>query len=259
MPNTADGGVQNAVHQAVDVAFSLADLLGGLFSFTTKYTRTLASSEGEPTLQLMLDENNHYCPTFVNTSQTKVGVIHATQARAAESEVNGGVPLSSQVTYVQPQSTVAFPNFQNFTKGLLTACIVDPNSQAPLVPLAALTGRGMTASKGITLGSTALFDIDGTGITYQNNDPENNSHQPAFTVVTAPPNHTFTVGQVDIPAGTVQRIPFPEDITGQVISQLNAVLLGPPAALNTNVQRIGAGPPRRPSSSESFAPINQSR
>ena len=70
--------------------------------------------------------------------------------------------------------------------------------------------------------------------------------------VTGPPNRTFTVGQVDVAPNTVLRIPFPEDVSGQVFTQLNAVLAANVAALNPQAQCSGSGRSRRRSSSESY-------
>lgn len=235
MHKLLDSSVQDTVHQAVDVAFSVADLIGNLFGDVV-YKRTLISSSADQSaMQFFLDPTNNYQPTFENTSATSWGVIHASQATQSPLGDNNSIPLASDVYYVQPNTKVPFDKYTNYQRGLLTATMVnpDPSQQLP-IPLAAVTGCDMTPCGGISLGSTALFNIDGTGITYQNRDTNtNNVHLPSFTVSSSAPNRTFVLGAT-VQAGQTLRIPFPEDVSGTAFKQVNAVLSGPVSAFPPN-------------------------
>ncbi len=124
--NMVASGAPSAVHQAVDVAFSIADLIGGFLS-DTSYRRTLISAADGDSIQLYLDPNNSNQPTFSNTSSTKWGVIHAAQAGPSSVVGDTGIPLAAQCTYLEPNGSAAFPNYPAYTKGLLTATVVDPS------------------------------------------------------------------------------------------------------------------------------------
>lgn len=227
------GDTQDAVHQAVDIAFSVADLIGNLFGgFEPK--RVLIKSNDGSALSLCLDTTSQpgQCiPTFVNSSTNQWGVIHSAQPSISQVQGDTGLPLGSACYYLQPNSSLPFDEFNSYQRGLLTATLVDPSySGTDSIPLAAVSGCDMTSGAGVQLGSQALFNFDGTGVTYQNLDPEN-VHSPSFTVTTAAPNRTFAVGS-DVPPGATQRIPFPDDISGSVVKQINAVLLAPIQAFN---------------------------
>ncbi|HEX3364576.1 hypothetical protein [Phenylobacterium sp.] len=224
-----------ALHQAVDIAWSVADLLAGVFEGEVR-VRRLGAEPSSPLIMSLDMTYNQVLFTNTDPSGRLYGLVTACQP-------SQGALISNTVA-VPPPGDVPFTQFPNFTKGLLTAAVVDTSQPATdVVPLIGLTARSFVSAQNVALGPLCQFTLDpiNSMIVLTNSDPDN-GYYGEFRITTAVPFEVFEVdGQV--PPDSATEIPFPESRIGTVFAQLDVQLWGPVSAAQIIASALGAQQP----------------
>lgn len=249
--------LQDSVHQAVDIGFGLADLLGSLFGMSAEqrlqYKRTIHTLDSNGSqIQLSLNDQNQPMLSCTGPSTTFAVVVPST----TQTQTLGNVPPGQVATnpiVLQGGTQILFQDFPDFTKGMLTATQVDttqtpgPSGQA----VAAATMCNFTTADQVPLisqpdpnsgASTPVvsLSVGSNSFTVYNDDP-NNPYMFAATITTTSPNQTFTLSN-GVGASGQAETPFPGNIGSAVIAQMTLVLSAVPQGSYTLPLTAGAIP-----------------
>ena len=224
----------DAIHQAVDIAWSIADLLGSLFAEAGPRRRQLGATMPSSPLFMQLDTSTGVQFLNQDTTGNLQGLVTACQP-AEGALISDTISVPSQGS--ASPTPVAFASFPDYTKGLLTAAVVD-TSQDSWVPLIGLTARSFVTATDVALGPLCSFSLDHETSTVQlvNNDP-NNSYQGNFRFSLSVPREVFEVQGVASASGSVS-IPLPQPLASTVIDQLDVQLWGPSGAYQSIVNAM---------------------
>jgi hypothetical protein len=242
---------QDDVHQAVDIGFGLADLLGGIFGgFAVEHVLHTSVAGSQVTLSL----NDQIQPVISCTGpSTTFAVVVPTTTQAQPSSIVGDV--TAQPLIVQGGQQILFDNFPNFTKGMLTATQIDTTQPVGQfgTPVAAATLRNFSSASQVPLmtqtttsgGSQTTLpllsvSVGPTSYTVQNAD-ENFPYLFEATITTSSPNQTVTLGGV-VEAGNQTTTQFPAGFHSAVIAQMTIVASAVPQSGYTITPTPGSYP-----------------
>ena len=219
------------VHQAVNIGFGIADLLGGGFGGFDDAKHVLHTDASGSSL-VTLSLNGDTQPVISCTGpSTTYAVVVPTTTQAQNAPIDGDV--TAQPLIVQGGQQILFDNFPSFTKGMLTATQIDttqPNSSPQLI--AAATLRNFSDAQAVPL--TTVTDANGdaspvvslsagsSSFTVYNADPSN-SYAFVATITTSSPNQTLTFPGLVEP-GNSTTTQFPAGVESAVIAQLTMVV-----------------------------------
>ncbi|WP_158939725.1 hypothetical protein [Burkholderia sp. S171] len=246
------GDIQGDVHQAVDVAFSIADLIGSLFSTVRDPNRKgmphhflLGGTVGGPQVVLAFTGAAGEPPSL-QCSGNAAAVVTVTSPvpllSGQDAVSNGPLPLYSQAIYVPQNSSVPLTNFNKMTKGVFTASLVPVADPGYPVILMGLNGRNFLSHES-QLTSDLSVTVNSAGITLASQCGA--PYQMTANVTSAAPIRSQT-HIAAIPQGEFSTtVPFdPIDFAASAIASVSYVLSGPfsmlPAA-PANARRIAAG------------------
>ena len=109
---------QDDVHQAVDIGFGIADLLGSIFGGFDDAKQVLHTDASGSSL-VTLSLNGDTQPVISCTGpSTTYAVVVPTTTQAQNAPIDGDV--TAQPLIVEGGQQILFDNFPSFTKGMLT-------------------------------------------------------------------------------------------------------------------------------------------
>ena len=221
---------QDDVHQAVDIGFGVADLLGSIFGgFAVPHVLHSSADGGS---QVTLSLNDQTQPVISCTGpSTTYAVVIPTTTQAQPSSPAGQV--TAQPLIVQGGQQILFDNFPNFTKGMLTATQLDTTQTVGQygLPVAAATLRNFSSASqiplttqsadGVTVTPVLSLTVGSDSYTVDNADMTN-PYTFAATITTSSPNQTATSGGA-VAAGGQAEVALPDGFQSAVIAQMTIV------------------------------------
>ena len=227
--------IQGDVHQAVDVAFSIADLIGSLFSteFTPErrgkaHHHILGGTINGPQVALLFDGTKGVPPCLQCTGNaaavvTVTSPVPLTAEQAALPSTP--LPLFAQSIYVPQNGTVPLTNFAQMTRGIFTAALVPVADPGYPVILLGANGRTLlnhqaqlTSDMSLTANSAGVTLTSIAGAPYSI----------ALNLTSSAPERSVSHA-ASIPEGENSvTIPLdPEDMAASAISAISYVISGP--------------------------------
>lgn len=233
--------LQESLHQAVDIGFAVADLIGGLFGFKDEADRLKARhilhsrADGSSDVFIALDSNSQPYLTCTGPSQSQAVVITVTTQDQASPPTPMLGQISSQVIYVPGGGApTTFTDFPNYTQGMMTVTqIPDTSTISPGNPVAAATLRSFSTNPAVDAGPQTILlqgtaqspeltaTIESGQIVFANNGPSN--YLFAATVTTAKPTQIFTLYAAPV-AGSTAAVPFPDSAGTAVLQDISIVV-----------------------------------
>jgi hypothetical protein len=232
--------LQESLHQAVDIGFAVADLIGSIFGFEDEADRTKARhilhslADESSDVFLALDSNSRPYLGCTGPNSTVAVVIPVT----TQDQTSPAVPMlgqiSSQVLYVQGGTQLPFAEFQNYTQGMVTVTQVDTSSMPSGTKIGTATLQNFSTNPAAGSGAQTIALMPGGNgipalsatvtdgqITFTNNDM-NTAYSFVATLTTANPTQVYTLYGAVGPGGSDVAL-FPSAAGASVIQHLSVV------------------------------------
>jgi len=217
--------LQGDVHQAVDVAFSIADLIGSLFADAS------GKKHAKPRQHFVLGATGE--PPSLACSGPAAAVVTVTSPvplTAGDLDLDAGaLPLYAQAIYIPQDSSLPLTNFKAMTQGVFTAALVPVADPGYPVVLMGVNGRNLLNHQAQLTSDLAIM-ANSAGVTLSSV-----SGAPYGITLTATSSHPVrsVTHAASIQSGDSSlTIPFePSEFSASSISTLSYVVTGPFAML----------------------------